>query len=56
MILNLGWNGRWGHTATIEDPYLSMVSKICLKTDGGIPVHPWLINVNVWQNHHNIVK
>ena len=23
--------------------------------DGGIHVHPWLIPVHVWQNHHNIV-
>jgi len=22
----------------------------------GTYVHPWLIQVNVWQNHHNIVK
>jgi len=22
----------------------------------GTHVHPWLIHVNVWQNHHNIVK
>jgi len=22
----------------------------------GIHVHPWLIQVNVWQNHYNIVK
>ena len=22
----------------------------------GTHVHPWLINVNVWQNHYNIVK
>ena len=21
----------------------------------GTHVHPWLIHVNVWQNHHNIV-
>ena len=24
--------------------------------DGGTHVHPWLILVNVWQNHYNIVK
>ena len=24
--------------------------------DGGTHVHPWLIHVDVWQNHHNIVK
>ena len=24
--------------------------------DGGTHVYPWLIHVNVWQNHHNIVK
>ena len=24
--------------------------------DGGTHVHPWLIHVNVWQNHHSIVK
>ena len=23
--------------------------------DGGTHAHPWLIHVNVWQNHHNIV-
>ena len=23
--------------------------------DGGTHVHQWLIHVNVWQNHHNIV-
>ena len=22
----------------------------------GTQVHPWLIHVNVWQNHYNIVK
>ena len=22
----------------------------------GTHVHPWLIHVNVWQNHHNIIK
>ena len=22
----------------------------------GTHIHPWLIHVNVWQNHHNIVK
>ena len=22
---------------------------------GGTDVHPWLIHVEVWQNHHNIV-
>ena len=22
----------------------------------GTHVHPWRIHVNVWQNHHNIVK
>ena len=22
----------------------------------GTDVHPWLIHVNVWQNHYNIVK
>ena len=22
----------------------------------GAHVHPWLIHVNVWQNHHNIIK
>ena len=22
----------------------------------GTHVHPWLSHVNVWQNHHNIVK
>ena len=24
--------------------------------DGGTHVHPWLIHINVWKNHHNIVK
>ena len=24
--------------------------------NGGIHVHPWVIHVNVWQNHHKIVK
>ena len=24
--------------------------------DGGTHVHPWMIHVDVWQNHHNIVK
>ena len=24
--------------------------------DGGTPVHPWLIHVDVWQNYHNIIK
>jgi len=23
--------------------------------DGGTHVHPWLIHVDVWQNHHNII-
>ena len=22
----------------------------------GTRIHPWLINVNVWQNHYNIIK
>ena len=22
----------------------------------GVQVHPWLIHVNVWQNHYNIIK
>ena len=22
----------------------------------GTHVHPWLIHVNVWQNHHSIIK
>ena len=22
----------------------------------GTHVHPWLIHVNIWQNHHNTVK
>ena len=24
--------------------------------DEGIIVHPWLIHVDVWQDHHNIVN
>jgi len=24
--------------------------------DGGAHVHSWLIHVDVWQNHYNIVK
>ena len=24
--------------------------------DDGTHVHPWLIHVNVWQNHYNILK
>ena len=24
--------------------------------DGGTHIHLWLIHVNVWQNHYNIVK
>ena len=24
--------------------------------NGRTHVYPWLIHVNVWQNHHNIVK
>ena len=23
---------------------------------GGTHVHPWLIHINVWKNHHNVVK
>ena len=23
--------------------------------DGGTHVYPWLIHVNIWQNHYNIV-
>jgi len=25
-------------------------------SEWGTLVHPWLIHVNVWQNHHNIIK
>ena len=24
--------------------------------DGGTHVHPWLIHVSVWQNHHNFLR
>ena len=29
---------------------------VCGVQVGLTPVHLWLIHVNVWQNHHNIVK
>ena len=36
-----GWGGKGG----------GMVVQ-----DGGTHVHSWLIHVDVWQNHNNIVK
>ena len=36
-----GWDGEGGERGV---------------QDGGTQEHPWLIHVNVWQNHHKIVK
>ena len=36
-----GWGGEGG--GRVQD-------------DEGIIVHPWLIHVDVWQDHHNIVN